>query len=216
MPSPACPANPRARRWPLPEIDFLPSWYSRLRRKERTLSGYVLLAMMVVGYVSWCCNTSHIQLAAATQHASEVDARLNIATSNALDPVKASAQVAQLLNAAQGLAVIRGTPPLSRDLATITEMIPPGVLLTDLAIEPVPVPVPLAAGATQPSSDGLTVRLRGEAPRVADVANCQAALSRLRCVKQLRLSAARDLPGPGNVSREFEITFLLSPGGQGK
>lgn len=196
----------------MPDLEFLPSWYSQLRRQERTLLGYVMLALAVVGYVSWCCNTTHVQVAAASEQASDIDSRLNAATRSALDPVKAATQVTQLLNAAQGLAAIRGSAPLSRDLATITEVIPAGVLLTDLTIEA----SSAAAGSTQPAADGLLVRLRGEAPRVADVANCQAALSRLRCVKDLRLSAARDLPGPGNVSREFEITFLLRQEGQSK
>jgi hypothetical protein len=187
-------------------LEFLPSWYPTLRRKERTLSGYVMLAVAVVGYVCWCCGTTHTRLASAASAASAIDAQINADEASALDPAKAAAQVNQLLNAAQGLAEVRGRTPLSRDIASIAEVIPPGVLLTELDVAP---PDASAATATQPTLDGLIVHLRGQAPRVADVANTQAAISRLRCVKQLRLSAARDLPGPGNVSREFEMTFVL-------
>ena len=195
------------------DLEFLPAWYPRLRRQERTLSGYVMLAIAVVGYVCWCCSTTHTRLAEAATQASALDARINADETSALDPAQAAAQVSQLLNAAQGLAEVRGRMPLSRDVSAIAEVIPPGVLLTELSVE---TPETSAATATQPTLDGLLVRLRGQAPRVADVANTQAAISRLRCVKQLRLSAARDLPGPGNVSREFEMTFLLRSSDGGK
>lgn len=196
----------------MPDLEFIPAWYPKLRRQERTLSGYVMLALAVVGYVCWCSSSARTRLAAAADQASTIDARLNAEDNNALDPAKAAAQVSQLLNAAQGLAEIRGRTPLSRDVAAITEAIPPGVLLKELVVDA----PDAAATSTQPAVDGLLVHLRGQAPRVADVANCQAAISRLRCVKQLRLSAARDLPGPGNVSREFEMTFALSSVGGGK
>lgn len=194
------------------DLEFIPAWYPKLRRQERTLSGYVVLAMAVVGYVCWCSSLTRTRLAAAADQASAIDAQINAEDNAALDPAKAAAQVSQLLNAAQGLAELRGRAPLSRDVAAITEVIPPGVLLTELAIEA----PDASASSTQPAIDGLLVHLRGQAPRVADVANCQAAISRLRCVRQLRLSAARDLPGPGNVSREFEMTFVLSSAGGGR
>jgi hypothetical protein len=197
----------------LGDLEFLPSWYPRLRRQERTLSEYVMLAIAVVGYVCWCCSATHTRLAAAASQASALDARISADETSALDPDKAAAQVNQLLNAAQGLAAVRGRMPLSRDVSAISEVIPPGVLLTELDVEAPDTSTPTA---TQPTLDGLVVRLRGQAPRVADVANTQAAISRLRCVKQLRLSAARDLPGPGNVSREFEMTFLLRSADGGK
>jgi hypothetical protein len=197
----------------LGDLEFLPPWYSELRRTERTLSGYVMLAVAVVGYVCWCCSTTHTRLAEAASAASAIDAQVDADDASALDPAKAAAQVSQLLNAAQGLAEVRGRSPLSRDIASIAELIPPGVLLTELDVAPPDTP---AATATQPPLDGLLVHLRGQAPRVADVANTQAAISRLRCVKQLRLSAARDLPGPGNVPREFEMTFALSSTDGGK
>lgn len=195
------------------DLEFLPSWYPRLRRQERTLSEYVMLALAVVGYVCWCSSATHTRLADAATRASQIDASMTAEETSALDPSKAAAQVNQLLNAAQGLAEVRGRTPLSRDVSAITEMIPPGVLLTELDVE---APDASAAAATPPTLDGLLVRLRGQAPRIADVANTQAAISRLRCVKQLRLSAARDLPGPGNVSREFEMTFVLCSMGGGK
>jgi hypothetical protein len=165
-----------------------------------------MLGVAVVGYVTWCCGTTHTRLASAASAASAIDAQINADEASALDPAKAAAQVHQLLNAAQGLAEVRGRTPLSRDIASVAEVIPPGVLLTELDVAP---PDTSGATATQPTLDGLLVHLRGQAPRVADVANTQAAISRLRCVKELRLSAARDLPGPGNVSREFEMTFVL-------
>lgn len=195
------------------DLEFIPSWYPKLRRQERTLSGYVVLALAVVGYVSWCCNTTHIRLAAASYDADAIDAHVKADDMAALDPNKAAAQVSHLLNAAQGLAELRGQTPLARDVAAITESIPAGVLLTEVTVT---APEAAPASSTQPAIDGLMVNLKGVAPRVADVANCQAAISRLRCVKQLRLAAARDLPGQGNVAREFEMTFALCSIGGGR
>ncbi len=196
----------------MPDLEFIPAWYPKLQRQERTFCGYIVLTLAVVGYICWCCNFTHVQLASAAAEAWALDAQLKAEDATTLDPAKAAAQVSQLLNAAQGIAEIRGRTPLSRDVASITETVPPGVLLTELTVEP----SDASASSTQPAKDELLVHLRGRAPRVADVANCQAAISRLRCVTQLRLSAARDLPGPGNVSREFEMTFVLGAAGGGK
>jgi hypothetical protein len=192
------------------DVEFLPTWYPRLRRTERALAGYVMLALSVVGYVAWCCVATHGRVAAAAAESYQLDAQLAAPTNPAVDPSHTAARVAQLLNAAGTLEQIRSKTPMSRQVMAIEEAIPPGVLLTELTIDP-----PDAdAAATQP--DGRLVHLRGLAPRVADVANCQAAISRLQSVSQLRLSAARDLPGPGTVCREFEMTFLLSSNGAGE
>jgi hypothetical protein len=141
-----------------------------------------------------------------------LDSQLAAQTSAAPDPAHTAARVGQLLRAAQTLEQIRGQTALSHEVAAIEDAIPPGVLLTELSIDQPDLP----DAATQPASEGRLVHLRGIAPRVADVANCQAAISRVRSVRQLRLSAARDLPGRGTVAREFEMTFLLNRAGEGE
>jgi Tfp pilus assembly protein PilN len=187
------------------DLEFLPAWYPRLRQSWRMLCTQTLLACGVIAYVAWCTAGSRARVASASAQAGWLDRQIATQNNGANESAQVIAQVRQLLRGSETLSQIRAQTPLSRLIQSVVDAVPPGIRLTKLEV----LPPDAAASIMHPAA--ARVDLAGLAPRVADVANCQAAISRLTFVSNVRLDGARDLPGPGAVSREFEMTFALTP-----
>lgn len=187
------------------DLEFLPAWYPRLRQSWRMLFTQSMLACGVIAYIAWCTAGSRARVASGSAQAAWLDRQIAVQNSGADESTQVIAQVRQLLRGSETLSQIRAQTPLSRLIQSIFDAIPPGIRLTKLDVQP----PDAAASTTHPAA--AMVQLAGLAPRVADVANCQAAINRLTFVHNVRLAGARDLPGPGAVAREFEMTFALTP-----
>jgi Tfp pilus assembly protein PilN len=197
------------RRCLLRDVEFLPSWYSQLRRRKRALlvqsiaTGVIVVALTGVTFanrldVEW-------QQAIATGFAAEA-ARCGPALTS-LERLRT--QQRQLRQQEQVITDLGQELDPTRLLNVVEDTMPPAVALTDLSMEPV------AA-----SDRALSIRLQGVATSDADVATLLTNLGNVRFFDDVTMSYSRDHVGGtstgagAQATREFEVTFSLNQAGR--
>ncbi len=199
------------------ELEFLPQWYPRLRRRKRivALEGW-LLFVLIVGLGAWTALVQRNVHGARTSLAS-LNGQLEQmhAEQRMLDEQLA---LRKELQAREQLIGSLGFPvEMTRLLQTLDAVMPKEMSLLDFSCETEEQAsqsrsIVAGRGATQQPERverRLRVRVTGIAPSDLDLANFLAGLTNTLFFEQVAVTYARDKRDAGHILREFEVTFLM-------
>ena len=207
MPMPEASAPPRH------QVEFLPAWYARLRRRRKGLWAQIGLTLALAGGLGlWAWRDAGQVRAREAELAGLVEQR---------DRRQREAQlVAKLGRHVEALRI----------LTTIDRAMPPGVRLTELNFD---IETPLPADflsltkltdlrawrrTDEQPNQRLRVRLRGEAPSAVEGSNFVGNLSRVPFFEKVAMTEAADKPGASAADggggagavNEFQIVFVMN------
>ncbi|MGA2581742.1 MAG: PilN domain-containing protein [Tepidisphaeraceae bacterium] len=178
------------------EFEFLPDWYSLLRRRRRVLMFHAWITGMVVAAAIMWIFFSQNTVVAAQDALQLLRDRKDQTNQQLMDLAKSREETASLTD--QATAMRQLGPPISvgRTLNELQDVMPAEIDLLDLSI---------AAGG----EDSLKIQLHGVAPSDATVGEF---ISRLLASPQFTgtsMDYLRDRKQDGRLMREFEITFTI-------
>jgi hypothetical protein len=203
------------------ELEFLPEWYPRLRRRKRlvVLQGWLTIA--VIGGLSLWMFLAHRNVRAAEGSLAGIENQLQ----------QAGAQV-QKLNEMHELKkrwvhqddILRQMGPhvpAARMFDALQELMPPEMALLDLTVVNEEVAASnsglVGAQGTPAVDRRLRVTIHGVTPTDVDLGNFLAKLTSVPYFGNIAMGYAQDRVDDGRAMREFETTFtvdLNDSGGQ--
>ena len=200
----------------MPDLDFLPDWYPKSRRRKRLvlLQGYMTL-LLAGGLGAWLF-LAHRNAQVASRALANIEMQVS-QTHQELHQLEEQVALKNQLLVQRQIVEKLGLPvELSRLLYALDQNLPTQMSLTDLAFDTQEqlktAGTPAAARGVR-QGDGidrrLRVKLEGVAPTDTDVANFLAGLARVSFFDDVALSSTRDLNQGGRVMREFEVTFSI-------
>jgi len=200
------------------EVDFLPSWYVRMRRRRRLLILQVWATLaLAAGIIAWS-----LLIARNTRVAAQ--------TLNALrDQVaQTNAQLAQMerleglrrqwRQKAEALSRMGLHVEASRVLGRIAEVMPRELALTSFSMDIEETArqttgaarVAMKEQAAAPVDRRLRVTLAGAAPTDVELATFLTELNKIPFLEHVAPTYARDRREGGHLLREFEVTFTIN------
>jgi Tfp pilus assembly protein PilN len=203
------------------ELEFLPDWYPRLRRRKRfvLLQAWMTVVLVIgLGFctVLLCRNVrgSEVSLNGLHRQLNQTDAELQ-KLNDLLTLQKQWQQQAQVLSQ------LGPHVPAARLFDSLAELMPPQMALLELSTsyeeQEKQLPSLVAAKGDESSVDRhLRVRLHGVAPTDVDLGNFLAKLTSVPYFGNIAMSYARDRTDGGHLMREFEVTFTVSLNEGGK
>ena len=201
------------------EVEFLPNWYPRARRRRRLLRLQGLsTAGLVCGMGVWLVFAQH-NLSAAS--AANKSANGQLAQSKLeLQQLDEQLQLKQRLEVQRRIVSKLGLPvEMSRLITSIDHAMPPQMSLVELSIDTdeqlrsaTPgVPNKNAAErADQPVDRRLQVKLKAIAPSEVDLANLLTALTNVPFFEAVQVGNSVDKSEKGHDMREFDVTFAMN------
>jgi Tfp pilus assembly protein PilN len=196
----------------MPELEFLPTWYSRLRRQRRIVALQCWLAAMIAtALLSWQAfaqasvqqrwvqrDNVQRQLSASIGEVRELSGLLEARTK-----LKRQQQIAARL----GPSV-----EITRLLAELDRLLPREIALQSVFTSTVEQARPSEGKDTQAQAidRSLKVRMIGVAPSDVDVSNLVSRLQGVPFFQQVTPVPSRDRSEAGRLEREFDITFYMS------
>jgi hypothetical protein len=202
------------------ELEFLPDWYPRVRRRKRmvVLHGWMTL-VVALGLGLW--------LALAHRNVSRAEAALRSFDSLMVQSETEKRQLNEQLDVKKELLIKEqivaelGFPvEMSRLLRTLDGVMPKEMSLVEASFDTEERPAAAAtnaaaARATPENMEGprfdrkLIVNLRGVAPTDVDLANFIAGLTSLPFLQDVALVKANDKTDNGHLMREFVVKFQM-------
>jgi Tfp pilus assembly protein PilN len=190
----------------MPDLDFLPSWYTLLRRRRRELAVElaIVLAFLagMIGWVRWAhlrATTYVAELSRVEQQQVEADRQLQLLADRRQTLDKLERQL-------QALAQLGPYLSTGRLVNALETAAPPSMSLTDLSVSQ---PSRSAGTASNPFDRQVRVTVSGVAPSDEDVATFIKNLSDLPSFQHVAVSYARDRNDGGRLLREFEIHWSV-------
>jgi hypothetical protein len=221
--APRRPSNlppPRAghRRWPVRELEFLPSWYPQARRRWRlfrmqTCSALLLCTGLALWMVLATRNVNGAQMALAAVDAQLAQSRLE------LDQLHVQLRLQNQLEVQRQIVSRLGLPvEMSRLISTLGQLMPKEMSIVELSIDteeslssPGVTPSKVAKGSDQRQLERrLRIKLLAVAPSDVDLANFLAGLTSTPFFQDVAPTFGRDKSEGGHMMREFEVTFSMS------
>lgn len=200
------------------EMEFLPVWYSELRRRRRVLGLQVWLVVAVsISLSVWLLlvdrNRRGAEQAMSLLQNQLVQTDSQIREMERLTLLEQQLQRQRDIQAKLGLHI--GSARLLGELAT---QMPQSMSLLSLSYETEEVPRPLSAveraalrdPAQVPVDRRLRVRLCGVAPTDVDVASFITELNRQPFLDRVTMVYAKDRRQQGYLMREFELSFWIN------
>ena len=200
------------------ELEFLPEWYPRVRRRKRLtmLHGWMTI-VIVCGLCLWML-LAHRNVRAAQAALASLDAQMT-QTKTEQRQLDDQLAIKKQLEVQEKIVATLGFPvDMSRLLHTLDAVMPREMSLLDANFETLEQQVAAtgtAAARATPAKEQysvdrkLRVRLTGVAPTDVDLANFLAGLTSLPFLQQISLVRADDKTDTGHLLREFEVTFLV-------
>lgn len=199
------------------EIEFLPEWYPRIRRRKRVvvlqtwmtfvvalgLGAWIVMAQRNIRHAQAAMNSLDSQMAQTQTEQRQLEEQLAIKK--------------ELLLKEQIVAQLGFPVEMSRLLRSLDTIMPPEMSLVDASFE---TSEQLVAGSTaaalratadkeQSIDRRLKVKLAGVAPSDVDLANFLAGLTSYSFFQKVSLVKASDKTDSGHLMREFEVTFEM-------
>jgi len=199
------------------EMEFLPAWYHRTRRRKRivTIEGWLLLALVAalgswLGFARQSVSGSELVLASLQRQVEQAHSDQRMLTEQLELRQK-------LQDRAQIIASLGFPAEMTRLLQTLDSVMPAEMSLTefdcttDEQVRPVTsVAAVRAAGDKDKQIDRrLKIKLAGVTPSDVDLANLLYGLTNVPFFEQVSVNARNKLDA-GHVMREFEVTFSMS------
>jgi len=195
------------------ELEFLPEWYPRLRRKRRVLAIQSWLAAFIVATLGlW------VFLAQKNVHAAGValnTLQTQVGQANAelkrLDELQQVQQ--ELTRQADMLDKIGPHIPVAKLIEVVDQVMPKDMGLLDLTIEPeehdkaVSGLIVAAGGAPAQQERSLHVTVHGVAPTDLDLGQFLVRLADVPHLSDVAGTSSKALSEAGHSMREFEVAF---------
>lgn len=199
------------------ELEFLPDWYPRIRKRRRWLLAQAWFTLVVaICLCSWLVVDGRAISAAKAQLAtlntqvdlSHGEVRVHEEQKAAVEELR----VRKTIDRKLGLPV-----EMTRLITTLSQVMTPEMSLTDLSVltEEKPHPITSVADAQNAEAKAgapdrfLKVRMLAVAPTDVDVAKCLKGLTNLPFFDQVVMTFAKDRIEQNRVMREFEVTFTV-------
>jgi hypothetical protein len=199
------------------ELEFLPDWYPRIRKRKRLIKiqGWTLFTLILV-LGAWLLNTQR-SVGAAERTLSSL--RESLARSQAEQQMlDEQLRLRKELQDQEQLIASLGYPvEMTRLLQTLDSLMPREMSLTefDCQTEEQPVQstgIAVARGGDKPRlvNRRMKVKLVGVVPSDVDLANLLAGLTNVSFFENVAPTYIRGRSENGHVFREFEITFWIN------
>ncbi len=200
------------------EVEFLPDWYPRLRRRRRSVTTQAWSTLAISAILGIWILMSQRHVSAKQRELVEISSSLT----QSVVEVERLKQLVELHNQLKGqdkIFGIIGRPiEMTRILTTLDELMPADMGLLDLAVMTEEVKAEtLAAKAQQERGTNRRVKMRmqGVAPTDSDLASFLAKLTAKPFFSNVAVTYSRPRQEDGHAMREFEVTFALDLGGLG-
>ncbi|MEO6434774.1 MAG: PilN domain-containing protein [Tepidisphaeraceae bacterium] len=200
------------------EVEFLPEWYPKVRKRKRMVALQAWISLMLIcGLGLWTL------MAQRNVHAREIELAglgtdLNQSETELLR-LEELLTLQRKLGQQDGIFLRIGRPVEStRIIATLEQLMPRDMALLDLSLDTEEAPKPAASLASRAQQQQqqlekpesrLRLRLHGVAPTDVDLAEFLAKLTAKPFFKQVELTYSHERQQGGRVMREFEVSFLL-------
>lgn len=198
----------------MPDIEFLPAWYPRARRKKRVaLVQFYMTVVLGLGLGLWMLLIRRNTVAAAAS-LDQISQQV-VETRGELRQLDDQERLKDQLLAQQRVVDSLGLPvDVARLFHTVEQALPPEVSLTlfELRVdESQPVVSSLNVGKTIPMAPDRRLRVHfiGVAPSNGDIVRLLAGLTDVPFFEDV-VTSLRDKTVSGHVMREFEISFWMS------
>jgi hypothetical protein len=198
------------------EIEFLPDWYPRARRRQRMLALQVWCsALLIVGLGAWF-TLARKNVAAAKTTLASVDAQLAQSRLE-LRQLDEQLELQEQLGLQKQIVSKLGLPvDMARLLQLLETVMPKEMSIVELTVDteeqataPADSSTSTQARQTVPERR-LRVRVVAVAPSDVDLANFLAGLTATPFLDNVSMAYARDKSRLGHLMRESEVTFGLS------
>src|SRR4051794_5506436 len=197
------------------ELEFLPPWYPKLRRRRRMVVIQAWLTLVTGGALGlWFTLAQHnvhareSQLASLDRDLSQTHSELR--QLDELLDMKHQLQVQEEVMSKIGMHV-----EVTRMLAELDRLMPREMSLLELKLETAEEPrkidslAAVAAMKDQPMDRRLQVHLWGVAPSDLDLANFYGKLGDVPFFSRVAILESTDFADEGHLMRKFEITFSM-------
>jgi hypothetical protein len=197
----------------LREVEFLPEWYPRIKRRKRAVMIQSWLALAVVVMFLGMALDKRWQVHRAKAAAIECSDQINDSQKQLAQLNQKLQYEAQLRRQEQIMAALGLNVDATRLMNVLEEAMPKQMALTALTFETQEVMCPAANPSgleTAPMDRRLKVRMDGVCPTDVELATLLGKLSAVKFFDDVAMSYARDGLKDGHVTREFEVSFSMN------
>ncbi len=200
------------------ELEFLPDWYPRVRRKKSAVLVQSWATLGVVVIAGLCLLSKHGSVKSAQAGLADVvtamdQTRDDLEKLDDLLKLEADGRQRDAVLIKLGMHV-----EATRLLEKIEDMMPREMAILDLDMtvdEAKPTGSALSRAADAATKDvppdrRLKVRLRGVAPTGVDLANFLKELSGVEFFENVALAGSKELTDRGHIMLDFEVTFAIN------
>lgn len=205
------------------ELEFIPDWYPRTRRRKRFVVLEAYLTLILAGGLGLFVFQSQRNVRADAAELSFLQNDLSQTNTELARLEELQAEEKQLRQQDEVLKKIGVYVEVTRMMGTLQSIMPPEMALDGLSLKTVEILKEVEGQSKtalkkkeQRLDRRLQVSIQGVAPTHIDVANFVIRLSGLPYFEQVSLGYGRDAIRAGHMMREFEVTFFLNlnaPGG---
>ncbi len=201
------------------ELEFLPDWYPRLRKRKRQIALQGWISLLIVGALALWLSLINRNTLAAQQHLAKLNsdlsrAQLDLEKLQSLERMQEQLRIQDEVMAQIGLHV-----EMTRLINALEEAMSQDMSLLDLNMEVKEQEKRLTSLAqmvhttTKPETlldRRLQVRLRGVAATDVEVANFLFNLTNNPLFETVTLNYARERRERNHLMREFEVSFAIN------
>ncbi|HEY7115412.1 MAG TPA: PilN domain-containing protein [Tepidisphaeraceae bacterium] len=200
------------------ELEFLPDWYPRTRRRRRmvVLQGWLIL-VLIAGMGTWVVlkdrNIADDERVLAAQASQLAQTYAQLAEVDKLDAMRRQLRQQERIVSRLGFAV-----EACKAVNALDEKMPKQMALTNIQLENEEkidnsaFQAARTPGELPPAERRLKVRIQGVCPTDVDLANFMTQLSTVPFFESVNNTYARDRLENDHVMREFELTFWVNLG----
>jgi Tfp pilus assembly protein PilN len=196
------------------EMEFLPDWYPKLRRRKRMvlIQGW-LTVVMALSLALWLFmahrNTREKQAQIWRLEGQLAQTHSELRQLDELLDIKKQLQVQEQVISKIGMHV-----EVTRMLAELDRLMPKEMSLLDLKLDTIEQPrkvdtVVAAMAKDEPMDRRLQVHLWGVAPSDLDLANFYGKLGDVAFFDHVAIGESADFADNGHLMRKFELTFMM-------
>jgi Tfp pilus assembly protein PilN len=204
------------------ELEFLPDWYPKLRRRRRMVVIQAwLTVVMALSLALWLFmahrNTHEKQAQISRLEGQLAQTHSELRQLDELLDIKRQLQVQEQVISKIGVHV-----EVTRMLAELDRLMPKEMSLLDLKLDTLEQPrkvdnvVAAMAAKDEPMDRRLLVHLWGVAPSDLDLANFYGKLGDVPFFDHVAIGESADFADNGHLMRKFELTFMMDLNSQAK
>ncbi len=194
------------------ELEFLPDWYPKLRRRRQTVALQAWGTIAIAAALGLWLLLAQRNVHARQRELTNLSSSLTQSIAD-VDRLKELEQLHEQLQSQDQVFAMIGRPiEMTRVLTTLQEAMPQDMSILDLSVKTEVIKPKTLAGKLQEekgSNRSLKLDLQGVAPSDTDLASFLAKLTAKPFFSDVALVYSKPLTQSGHNMREFEVTFAL-------